>query len=469
MKLRRALAVLVLLAFAVIPVMADPAVVTGDVYINAMTDLGIGNLATPTVMTQAFYGYTNLYVKANVSPWISTTYWLYYYMGYPVQDYVINATTLPSTAWLISPNIFAYATIDLTKPFGIDPALVDEQILGGNYGSWDNAYCNMTAGGYEDVSYAGAAGNGYDWTIQSVTNIVKDYYVKFAIAPRIRNDWIIGFYGTPNLGFGTLRFEAFYDPAMRNEFDLTTGANKLPAATTNPTGTVYPALTVIPSMFLGQAQANFRLEIPMGTDGSAVWAGAGLMYDLSPDRRSLAAIARGVSEVTQFKYAVTGKYLMGTFLNVAASAWGTNVNILDGASWTLYLTPIVTLNDGKGADGKVDASKVTTVDVCMSGKLSFHSNTNDIDIGTTGLNMYNANPKDDAKVLVQGIDTALRLNIGTCDIYLGYVYTTVGAGAIWGANVVLNQGAAASTVAGAGAQGLASRYGGAYIRIYQPF
>jgi len=413
MKLRRALAVLVLLAFAVIPVMADPAVVTGDIYTNFITDLGVTSaVAGVTQVTGVgYYGYTNLYVKAAVSPWINTVYWLYFYVGNKNQDLVIG-TTVPDTKWFQFPSIIeADATIDLTKPFGIDPAQLDNVLKMGFYGSWDNAYCNMTAGGYEDVSIAGVGhtGGGYDWYMSNLLTVAKDFNFKFAIAPRSAwpaVDMFVGAYATPNLGFGTLRAELFYDTALRSDW-------------------------------MGQVQANGRIEIPMGTDGSAVWAGAGFLYDLNPTLNT--------ATTQQWKFAVTGKYLMGTLVNVAASLWGNSLDIVDGASYTVYVTPIVTLMDGKGADGKVDASKVVTIDLCASGKLSFESNT----VRSVA-----------AKQLIQGLDTAARVNIGNADIYLGYLFTNVAAGAIWGPNATGVQGSTAMP---------ALTNGGLYVRYYQPF
>jgi len=427
MKLRRALAILVLLGFAVVPMMADPAVVTGDVYMGTVWDLGKTSsvIATASQVTgTGVYGYTNLYVKANVSPFITTTYWLYFYVGNKNQDLVIG-TTLPDTKWFQFPSIIAaYAVIDLTKPFGIDPATLDDTLLVGFYGAWDNGYSLMGFyNSYSDVSVAGAAGQGYDWTLSNTLNIAKDYYVKFAVAPRslstgpvttnsVFTDMIVGAYATPNLGFGTVRAEVFYDTNFRTDL-------------------------------MGVFIADGRVEIPLGTDGTAVWVGGGFNYDLSP--ATATAITVLGSTTQQYKWMASGKVFVGANINAAVGVWGNNWDMLDGAEYTAYVNNLAVLVDGKGADGKVDANKVVSVDLCFEGKLSFES--------------YSYRTAA-AKTLIQHLDQAVRLNLGTADLYLGYLYTDVAGGAAWGANVSTAQTSTNFT---------ALTNGGLYVRCYIPF
>jgi hypothetical protein len=368
MKLRRALAVLVLLAAIVIPVTAAPAVVTGGLYSGFTTDgTNVG-----------YYGYPYLYANATVSPWISTTFMLYYYMGYVAQD-GYTTTDTPITSWLQFPTIYyAHVNIDMTQPFGIDAKMFNFVLNAGYNSTGDNGYDILTA---SYPGYISSAGAGLDWVLTGTAKLVDLLYFKGGVAPRsipsAPNYWF-GAYATPAVGPGTLKAEAFYD------------SNSKAAGT------------------LGFMTVTGQYVLPMGTDTITAPA-FGFRYYLNDN---------------SWQYTVSAKYVQGSypFVNVAAEVWGTSVYALYGADATIYVTPVV-FNDGKSKDkdGKevVDANAAVSLDICSNLKFFF----------------YNG-----ATTNIPQIEVAGRLNIGTADVYVGYCATTVGT-YTWGGNIVMAQGA----------------------------
>jgi len=210
MKLRRALAILALLAVAILPVAAAPAAVTGDIYTGWITDGTNWN------------GYVdwNLYVKAQVDDFTN----IYINFGRALQAYetVSVAGVVSHSQFEEVNNQYLYANTDLAKFFGLDKVLV--LILQPGYTYWGTAaYSNKAS----NLSYTRLArwtnAASANWGVFAQVGIPGNYAagLKFAIAPvaftyvgqpfAFTNDWIAIPYATLNLGGGmTADVEASY-------------------------------------------------------------------------------------------------------------------------------------------------------------------------------------------------------------------------------------------------------------------
>lgn len=199
MKLRRALAILTLLAVAILPVAAAPAVVTGDVTTGFVTNF----------TTFGFCGDTNLYAKATVDDFTAA----YLNIGRGLKAFATTTGGVVANAENINLD-GAYLQTDITKFFKVDAATAVVKLLGGYYSSSDLGYCSQSQYGSENVSDAGI---GTGWMMEVLANLANMVNVKAAMAYTdgtgtvVLGDWMIGVYAAPNLGFGTMSVEAFYD------------------------------------------------------------------------------------------------------------------------------------------------------------------------------------------------------------------------------------------------------------------
>lgn len=395
---RRALAVVVLLALAIVPVMAAPAVVTGSAITGFTTDF----------TTTGFYANPYVDIKATVSPWIATTVRLYYYMTYTTLNGVTGTSTVPVaplTATTVLPMVYyAYSDINVTQPFGIDPKQFDLLLTAGYHSVGDNGYSNQTYSSGGDVS---ASAVGLDWILMGTAKVADMVWIKAAVAPRsyATPNYFFGAYMTPTMGAGQLKAELFYD------------------SNSKAVGT--PGVV--------SATAAYVLNLDKV---SALTPAFGFKYDLS------------TPNTNAWAWQVSAKYATGTALttgfNVAVGAWGNQLGPFTGVEATAYITPVV-FNTGvsKDKDGKevTDAQKFVSLDICSNVRALFYPTTADT---------------------LQGWDNALRINIGTADIYVGYAYTTAAAKYLaWGTNAYFAQGSATATFPVVA--------GGAYVRFVAPF
>jgi len=493
MKLRRGLAILALLAVAVIPVMAQAAAPAPTYPITTM------NGYLYAILSQDFGIFSNIQNAQNTGNWTWTIppdttattphsdgTWgeadlilnskLTDYLTGQLRYYYASTGSLAATgAYPIPGLLIGKGTVDITKFFGIPVDTFDAQFEAGFYGVYDNAYSYVTFRGWEDVSVAGTSANNYSWYLMPLLGLMNNtFWVKLGWTPQVYykelgklydvdNDFIIGFYGTPNLGFGTLRFEIFYDGYN------TTGSGSADATSSTVFG--YAGLKSVADRLditKGVIQTNARLEIPLDKN-TTIWGGAGLYYDLATYTNT--AFAKALN----MKWNVTGKLLLANLLDSAIAVWGNNLDILAGADTTIYL-----LNLG---------GMLPNVDLCLDVKLSFANNMyayetfNTATGGTfTGATLTSANALSNTNLVnyaldqtLQSVDAAVRMRLlpSGAQLFFGFCltgsYTDVN-GKVW--YVGTNNGGAWIANSGVQNVGEAVKYyvpGGIYPRLYIPF
>jgi len=168
MKLRRALAILILLAVAILPVAAAPAVVTGDVYAGAMWD-----------MAQGFNGYAdmNVYIKAQVDDFN----YVYVNFGRALMTYSAAFNATANSAYEVINNQYMYATTDWAKFFALDKALVGT-LTGGFYYYGTAAYSSKLAAAWPRIGYRTTANN---WVLMAQVGVPALAGVRLTVAPVI--------------------------------------------------------------------------------------------------------------------------------------------------------------------------------------------------------------------------------------------------------------------------------------------
>jgi len=205
MKLRRALAILALLAVAILPVAAAPATVTGDVYTGAMWDLGTGYNA---------YADWNVYVTAQTDDWNK----IYINFGRALQTYSAAFNATANSVYENVNNQYVYANLDLAKYFAMDKQLV-LQLSGGYYYYGTAAYASKLALAYPRIAYRYTTAP--NWVTYIQVGVPALAGLKFAIAPVAfsatgtpyanTNDFIVVPYLNLNLGGGmTANADASY-------------------------------------------------------------------------------------------------------------------------------------------------------------------------------------------------------------------------------------------------------------------
>lgn len=298
MKLRRALAVLALFAVAILPVAAAPVVVTGDVTTGV-----VSNFTTFT-----FSGDANLYAKAAVDDFTNA----YVNIGRALKAFATTTGGVVANAEDIVLD-GAYIQTDITKFFKVDAATLTAKLLAGYYSSSDLGYVSQSQYGSENVSDAGI---GTGWMMEVLATLVNTVNVKAAIAYTDGTgtvqtaDWYAGVYAAPNLGFGTMSVEAFYDQ------------NK------NTTG-------------LGLFEVGMKMAIPMGDLTPSV--GAGFTMNLATNAWKYgASIKAALAKPIAFTFAAG---LLGTstaMLNVVAVNLAVTPDPLIDIYAALKLTPSAT-------------------------------------------------------------------------------------------------------------------------------
>jgi len=386
MKLRRALAILALLAVAILPVAAAPAVVSGDVYSQITTDGTLWNM----------YGDWNVYVTAQTDDWNK----IYINFGRALQTnagYSSAANTIANTVAAVVyeevNNQYAYGLVDISKFFAMDKVLLG-QLMGGYYYTATAAYSSKLFAAYPRVAYRYTSAP--DWWMQVQVGLPGVAGVKFGITPidyapatnsySLQNDFIVIPYLNLNLGNGmTANVDASY--FGNKKADLAKGV-----------------LT---------AEGDFTmLAAPLKIE-----AGAGIDIDLNGNT---------------FQYCVTGRgtfYLddkMTTFVQGAVGLRGTFGLV---STVTTYAVDRVEIN--------AQATFLPLVDILECATLDLTSTT----------------------APFRSADTAVRINIGATDLYVGYVYTTVNGGNVWSSAILPTPVNGAATTA----------TGGAYVKMYVPF
>jgi len=505
MKLRRVLAILTLLAFAIIPVMAQtaaapaaaPAVVypvttmNGYLYSIISSDFGLlgsysvwpGQTAyalTPTssgtasVVSDGLWAEADLILNQKVTKDL-TAQLRYYYATTTTNLNTVNTYPIPGI-------LIAKGELNISTLFGLPVDMVDVWFNSGFYGLYDNAYSYVSMRGWEDVSIAGTSANSYEWYVMPFLGFMNNiFFLKFGWTPQtyytelsntydVDNDWIVGFYGTPNLGFGTLKFELWYDAYNTNgagsaDKAATTYSIAQPTTTGQTAGTIYSSTTNAYSGLKsvadrldwtkGWLQANARLEIPLDKVNT-VWVGAGAWYDLATYTNTSFAI------VANLKWNVTGKFLMADLLDSAVALWGTNLDPITGFDATIYVLNMWGI--------------VPNLDFCVDVKLSFATdNTYPMDRFTAagGVSKNGMIANKTLEQTFQGLDVALRMRSGGAMLFVGFAitgsYTDPATNKVYyvGTN---NAGAWIYNAAGQNIGSAPAFYvpGGLYTRLYIP-
>jgi len=144
---RVAVVLAVLLAVAMPAVAASTVTIAGWARYGILFPVTIQNKTLPAAsqvydaLGQAKYG--RLYLTYKVDDF--NTFYLYYE----------GADTAVSV-------LYAYLNTDLAKYLKLDASGVGLVMSAGRYGSWDNAYSNLTNNGNEDISVAGV---GTTWAL----------------------------------------------------------------------------------------------------------------------------------------------------------------------------------------------------------------------------------------------------------------------------------------------------------------
>jgi len=189
--MKRFVVLFVLVVLAALPLMADPGVVTGDLY--------VGFTAGGSPLTTAYMGEMDLFVNAKVDDFTKFYVELENYTNATPNDTVVK-------------NIGAYLQTDLGAFMKIDPKMLGWTILGGYYSAGDQSYVSQTAYGTEDVSLTSV---GTYWFVQTELKVMDFVGVRLGLNPLtapVFGDYIAGVWISPKLGsIGTLNFDVFAD------------------------------------------------------------------------------------------------------------------------------------------------------------------------------------------------------------------------------------------------------------------
>jgi len=286
MKLQRALAILALLAVAILPVAAAPAVVTGDVYTEAITDGTNWNA----------YADWNVYVNAAMDDWSV----VYLNIGRQYQSFISTGTTAVNVENI---NLqYMYGKTNLAKFFALDKMLT-LNVLGGYYYTTNGAYENKDM--FDSAVRLRQRTTESNWWMEVQAGLPGLFTLKAGVAPVVipanitgtttnynafafSNDWeVVGYTNQAIPGLGTIDAEVGYkankqftsgNPALDKgiflldaDAVLTFGALKA----TVGLGMEYDlsltaAATVSPLTYGATARATYYLD-----DKSTTWAGAG--------------------------------------------------------------------------------------------------------------------------------------------------------------------------------------------------
>jgi len=276
------LAVLCVMVVALaLPLMAAPAVVTGDVTAGFITDFGT---------TTGYVAGMDLYFNAAVDHFNSASVTIARSLQSMVTAVTQDADNV-NTVTTASAEDVVMTAASITSKLGLylkaDPKMFAWTVTGGYTSAGDNAYVSQSAYGLEDIS-AGATAT--TWMVSTTATFANLVNVKLGLAPLtlktgVAQDLIVGVYMAPALGtMGTLSAEVFYDPNANN------------------TGTEFGQGTVV---------ADAKVALTPVKD-LTIGVGVGMNYQLQTSHAHIGASLKGT-------YGTLGNLAVGFFTSTLAA------------------------------------------------------------------------------------------------------------------------------------------------------
>jgi len=397
MKLRRVLAILAFVAVAILPVAAAPAVVTGNVYGEAITDFANHVGA---------YGTINVYINASPDDWNT----LYVDIGRQLVSYVSPDVVAASTGNMDIENVailYAYGKSNVAKFFNLDKSLIANLYAG---------YYYSLTGNYENTGMfdtwvrvrQGTNGNGNpDWFMQAELGLPGIATLKAAVRPL---NYQADVQGTTTL-YNNTRQLAF---GFTNDWLLLAYTNQtIPNLGTFDAEVAYYAngqldsVTKDPLLDKGIILVDGDVQLTMGL--LKVTCGLGFEYNLAT-----AAKATLLATDSPFDYGVT---LRGTYyLDDKKTTFA-------GAGFGIKGYPQATVSGYAFRSIEIDAfcTPIALIDIKACAEI-------DMADGSTVASSVIWNGSAPG---LRSLDTAVCFNIGTSlDLYVGFLYNnTVNNGA----------------------------------------
>jgi len=283
--------------------------------------------------------------------------------------------------------LYAYLTTDLAKYAKLDAAGLGLTLGAGRYGSWDNAYNNVTNNGNEDISSAGV---GTYWALWGTVGYKTFFTLEWAWAPgsldaaKLReNDFYVGLSTVQSGDWGKVSAEVAYDGNPHTYVPIVAVGDATPA-------TQYSTLAD------GIVVADAAYEKAFGDITMKVGAGMNYNLNLNPEKNGLT-------------WAAAVKASHKTLGTVAVGVKGATLD-----NWTARAQTLTSAGGFVTAITDVAAYDPAAVFQYVYSEIVVNAIKNMALLGYVRLNL------DPAQDIFNAMDVAVRFDVGAADFYLGY-------------------------------------------------